>query len=184
MKRTIEEQIKEYDSNQYNKVFSNALVRIKLTHIAAIIILIINATVFTDNPISMSIQFLVAFIVILHDFDDGYIKKILSTSIHKLHKSNKELTDNNNKLEEISTIDFLTNIPNRRYFFDIGEKKYHLAKRYNNDLALLFLDIDFFKKVNDTFGHATGDEILKLISLVLCYSKYLTVKLHKRHRYT
>jgi len=167
MKRAIEKQIEEYDSKQYTKVFSNALVRIKVTHILAIIILVMNAVVFTENTASRVIQFLLAFVVILHDYDDGYLKELLAKTIHKLNKNNKVLKDNNNKLKEISTIDFLTNIPNRRYFFDIGQKKYHLAKRYNDELALVFIDVDFFKKINDTFGHGIGDEVLKLISLTM-----------------
>ena len=167
MKKTVQQQVEEYNSKQYDKLFSNALMRIKATHIISIIILTINAIFFTDNIVSQVIQMFLAFIIALHDFDDGYLKKLLSKTITKINKKNKSLKIHNNRLKEIATIDFLTNIPNRRYFFDIGQKKYFLAKRHKTELSLFFLDIDFFKKINDTFGHSIGDEILKLMSTTL-----------------
>lgn len=167
LNKPIEKQVYEYRTRQFDKFFSNALIRIKATHILAILTLIVNSMLFTDNLISQVIQVILAFIIILHDFDDGYLKKILSKTISTIHKKNKMLRFHNRRLKEISTVDFLTNIPNRRYFFDIGQKKYFLAERHNTELSLFFLDIDFFKKINDTFGHAAGDDILKLISITM-----------------
>lgn len=164
MKTTIEKQLIEFNNNEYHKIFSNFLVRIKITHIIAIFVLIINALFFTDNTISKMVQLILAFIVILHDFDDSYLKRSLSKNIHQLNHSNRNLEQININLKEIASVDFLTNIPNRRFFFDIGEKEYHLANRYKQDLSLLFLDIDFFKKINDNYGHNIGDEILKIVA--------------------
>ena len=166
-KTNVQKQVEEYKAKQYDKLFSNALIRIKATHILAIVILIINSMLLTENTISKVVQVILVFIIILHDFDDGYLKKLLSKTISKINKKNKMLQFHNKRLKEISTIDFLTNIPNRRYFFDFGQKKYYLAKRHKSELSLFFLDIDFFKKINDTFGHSVGDEILKLISITM-----------------
>ena len=60
--------------------------------------------------------------------------------------------------------DELTKITSRRHFFQLGQTYFATAKRNQTSLHILSLDIDFFKSVNDTYGHAVGDEILKLFS--------------------
>jgi len=92
------------------------------------------------------------------------IRKLNKTLEKKVHKRTKELRDANKRLTEISTIDYLTNIPNRRCFFESGSKYFYLAKREESDLSIICIDIDHFKKINDTYGHNIGDEILKLIA--------------------
>jgi diguanylate cyclase (GGDEF)-like protein len=67
------------------------------------------------------------------------------------------------KLKELSSIDSLTGIKNRRSFFEASENHFKLAKRKDLALCVIMLDIDFFKKVNDTYGHVVGDEILKFL---------------------
>lgn len=64
------------------------------------------------------------------------------------------------RLEKMATTDSLTGIANRRHFIAQGEAAFETFKRYRRPLSLLMLDIDFFKKVNDTFGHSVGDEVL------------------------
>jgi diguanylate cyclase (GGDEF)-like protein len=91
------------------------------------------------------------------------ITKLNKTLEKKVNIRTKELRDANKKLIEISTKDYLTNIPNRRYFFEIGTKSLHIAKRESIHLSVICIDIDFFKNINDTYGHNIGDEILKFI---------------------
>lgn len=67
------------------------------------------------------------------------------------------------KLEKLATTDPLTGAKNRRSFQNLFEKEIKRSKRYNNSLALLMMDIDHFKKINDNFGHDIGDKILKLL---------------------
>jgi diguanylate cyclase (GGDEF)-like protein len=64
------------------------------------------------------------------------------------------------ELKRLASLDPLTGIHNRRTFFELAEKELTRALRYGNSLVLLMMDIDHFKKVNDTFGHLVGDQIL------------------------
>ena len=72
------------------------------------------------------------------------------------------------KIKVIANKDFLTSLLNRRSMIKETTKQLGIANRYNQNVSLLLIDIDFFKKVNDTFGHQTGDTAIKEISKVLC----------------
>lgn len=67
-------------------------------------------------------------------------------------------------LIELATTDPLTGIYNRRHFFEMAEREINIRNRYSKELTVLMLDIDHFKKINDTYGHNVGDEALKLFS--------------------
>jgi len=79
----------------------------------------------------------------------------------------KIIRDYNKKLEHLAKHDALTNISNRRNFRDALEHYIALSKRNQEPLALLFLDIDNFKTVNDKYGHAVGDVVLKEVAHIL-----------------
>lgn len=71
------------------------------------------------------------------------------------------------KFYELSIRDPLTSIYNRRYVEKQLEAELNRAKRYNTPLSGLMLDIDFFKKINDTYGHVFGDKVLlKLVAII------------------
>ena len=79
----------------------------------------------------------------------------------------------NNCLENLNLIktikdsamkDFLTGLYNRRYFFDVGRSLYLDSQKNELPIACAMVDIDFFKKINDTYGHDVGDEVIKEIS--------------------
>ena len=72
-----------------------------------------------------------------------------------------ELELNNKQLNTLAATDPLTEIRNRRSFFDIAEKYYSIATRTKEALSLMMIDLDRFKSVNDKYGHAAGDEVLK-----------------------
>ena len=74
------------------------------------------------------------------------------------------------EIKDMAFKDVLTNLYNRRYFFDIAEKMYQTSKRENKEISILMCDIDHFKKVNDTYGHQTGDLIIKNVAKVLINS--------------
>lgn len=73
---------------------------------------------------------------------------------------NLELVDLIQQIKDASNTDYLTKLFNRRYFFEIGTRNYNRAKQEDRGMALAMLDIDHFKRVNDTYGHDGGDEAL------------------------
>jgi two-component system, cell cycle response regulator len=70
-------------------------------------------------------------------------------------------------LEKLATTDNLTSLLNRGRFFEIMEEEIAAAKRYERPLTFMIADVDFFKKVNDTYGHQMGDEVLCRVARVL-----------------
>src|SRR5260221_4918644 len=78
----------------------------------------------------------------------------------------KELMESNKRLERLSITDGLTNLYNHRHFQDELARAYEESRRYQRPLSLAIVDLDFFKKVNDTYGHAVGDEVLKSLSRI------------------
>jgi diguanylate cyclase (GGDEF)-like protein len=77
----------------------------------------------------------------------------------------KEKTDR--MIRSLAMIDPLTGIYNRRAFMEIAEKEYAIAHRNKMPLAVLMLDIDFFKKINDDYGHPAGDSVLVTTAQIL-----------------
>ncbi len=75
-----------------------------------------------------------------------------------------------NELTELSIKDELTKLYNRRYFNQILPREIKRAKRYGHHLSLIMYDIDYFKRINDSFGHQAGDTVLKKISNIVTYN--------------
>ncbi|WP_419778609.1 diguanylate cyclase [Maridesulfovibrio sp.] len=68
------------------------------------------------------------------------------------------------KLRKLATTDSLTGLYNRRFFMESAEDAMERSRRYGHDLSLLMMDIDFFKNVNDSYGHDAGDDVLKALA--------------------
>jgi diguanylate cyclase (GGDEF)-like protein len=67
------------------------------------------------------------------------------------------------EVQRLATVDEVTGLLNRRGLWEFGRREFERARRFNRPLAAIFLDIDFFKLVNDTYGHATGDQVLLIL---------------------
>jgi diguanylate cyclase (GGDEF)-like protein len=91
----------------------------------------------------------------------------LQAQKHLLQEQNRllelEITERKRieaELERLATTDPLTGLYNRRHFFTVAEAEFKKAQRYERLLSAIMLDIDHFKKINDTYGHAVGDQAL------------------------
>ena len=89
----------------------------------------------------------------------------------KIEKMNRELEqkveERTKKLRKMVITDELTNLFNRRRILELLEIELEKARRYKRDLALIMIDLDFFKRINDSFGHQFGDKVLRKISEIM-----------------
>jgi diguanylate cyclase (GGDEF)-like protein len=106
------------------------------------------------------------------DVEDTLLISV-SNAIEKYHLKQQnlrlmeELILKNKELERLSFLDGLTGVANRRYFDKIMSEEWGRATRSQTLLALIMVDIDCFKRFNDTYGHQCGDDCLKLVANTL-----------------
>lgn len=81
--------------------------------------------------------------------------------ISKRKKAENELLKTNARLKQLCLMDSHTGLYNHRYLMEIIEAEFHRARRYAYPLAVIMLDIDYFKSINDVYGHEFGDLVLK-----------------------
>lgn len=91
----------------------------------------------------------------------------------ELLKANSAIDAMNRELQQVlereqfkARTDDLTGLSNRRHFFELSEQLFSVAQRYKSAFSLFIFDIDHFKKVNDNFGHQTGDLVLKAVARI------------------
>ncbi len=92
---------------------------------------------------------------------NGLLEKTVNDKTSALINANQGLRDLNLKLEQLTVEDSLTQIANRRAFDLRFNSEWKRCSRENIPLAVVLLDVDFFKVYNDTFGHLAGDDCLK-----------------------
>jgi len=90
----------------------------------------------------------------------NHLENMVTHRTQEISAKNLQLSDQNNKLEELASKDPLTQLYNRRAFSALVDKEISRAKRHHFALTLVIVDIDHFKKINDTFGHNVGDDTL------------------------
>jgi len=91
----------------------------------------------------------------------GWISaRIAAEVLGKLEAARRQLVEQKELAEELARTDTLTGLANRRAFDEAVQQEIRRAQRYDEPLALILTDIDYFKKVNDTYGHHVGDQVL------------------------
>lgn len=92
--------------------------------------------------------------------------KILSATMHQSFRLAHQLRHMNEVAESMARRDELTGLVNRRGFYEQGELYANHCQRNDEVLAMILMDVDFFKKINDTLGHAAGDATLKQLGKI------------------
>jgi two-component system, cell cycle response regulator len=100
----------------------------------------------------------------LINLDYEQMNKQLILAKINLENLTKELEQKNKTLDNLANIDGLTGLYNHRYFQNVLDQEINRAMRHNSTLSILMIDIDHFKKVNDTYGHQVGDFVLSEFS--------------------
>ncbi len=115
-----------------------------------------------DKEMRGSHQLLVDTVLSMYDSLSSRTLDLMRERIER-QRTEKKLLEALQKLEEIATKDKLTGLRNRRNFDEVVERELGRKKREKKLFSLIIFDIDFFKKLNDNYGHAQGDEALRII---------------------
>jgi diguanylate cyclase (GGDEF)-like protein len=95
-------------------------------------------------------------------------KMLAMSRLVEMNRSQKKVThdlnESNRKLHHLSTTDTLTGIANRHMFDVLLKREWRRCERMKQPMALIMMDVDFFKQYNDTYGHPAGDKCLKAIA--------------------
>jgi diguanylate cyclase (GGDEF)-like protein len=100
------------------------------------------------------------------ELEDGVTIKVGST-IYKFLIGNDLESNYFEEIYRLTIVDGLTEIYNKRAFLETLEREFNRSQRYNRPLSMIIFDIDHFKNVNDTYGHLTGDYVLKHMSKII-----------------
>ncbi|MBK7319415.1 diguanylate cyclase [Candidatus Villigracilis affinis] len=90
--------------------------------------------------------------------------KIEDELLHHRHHLEELVKERTREIHRMAITDPLTGIFNRRHLISLGERAINHSKRYSHTLTAMMIDIDYFKKINDTYGHAAGDEALRKLA--------------------
>jgi len=146
--------------NTKNIIFKNSISLDDLEEV------INKATVYKIIPVQLKkVDFeLIVFEAIKLNALERRLKEYQRVLEDAVDRRTKELNNINIKLNILATIDSLCGVKNRRSFFESCGPIISYNRREKKQLAVLMIDIDKFKLINDTYGHAVGDEILKLMA--------------------
>ncbi|OGS98580.1 MAG: hypothetical protein A3F73_01045 [Gallionellales bacterium RIFCSPLOWO2_12_FULL_59_22] len=95
------------------------------------------------------------------------LQEELAFDREQLMRFSKDLAASNERLQRLALTDALTELPNRRFAMERFEQEWALSKRGDRTLSCMMVDIDYFKPINDKYGHQAGDEALKWVANAL-----------------
>ncbi|WP_200414775.1 diguanylate cyclase [Arcobacter sp. FWKO B] len=134
--------------------------------------------IFQQYKVTLLVLFISGVVILILLFMLYFMNRRLKIKNERIEKFNdkldsivkekiSELNETNKRLKELVNKDQLTQIASRRFFYEQVEKYFYMARRNNTPLCILNLDIDYFKVVNDTYGHGVGDQVLKMFSYTI-----------------
>ena len=104
---------------------------------------------------------IVAFYLIYKAITEMGLEKPHQLLFRNLKQSETALRNALQEVERLAITDSLTSLYNRRHLFELADREFQRARRYQLPLSVMMVDIDEFKRVNDTYGHAIGDQVLQ-----------------------
>jgi len=111
---------------------------------------------------------LILFLVALtFDFNRNQAMKVLQANNEALDRAREQAEDATRRLENLATMDTLTNVPNRRAFDLASAREWRRCQREELPISFFMIDVDQFKQYNDNYGHGAGDECLARIAKVI-----------------
>ncbi len=127
---------------------------------------------FTDKPIAMphetSLERFATMLVFVLVLGRGMIVGLYSSYLHdSLYKRGLELKEAYKRIEELAELDELTGLLNRRSIMQALDDEIVRARRSNAPLTIALIDLDWFKRINDQYGHPTGDEALRTFAITM-----------------
>ena len=173
------------DKNFYNKINTDKLKECIAKGIATKVAFSVEVTynykhiVLSFHPLSdvrgeKNIAYIVSYTLSNYisnlDMEEEYMQMLFFAVLGMMYLFSLYVIINREKLKELALFDALTKLPNRTLFMIELQNELNRAFRYKNKIALLFIDLDGFKQVNDTYGHHIGDKLLKHIGNVLVTS--------------
>ncbi|TNF33208.1 MAG: GGDEF domain-containing protein [Gammaproteobacteria bacterium] len=93
--------------------------------------------------------------------DGRLVRMEIATDITERKLMEEELRQAKQRAEQLANTDELTGLNNRRAFFELGNRAYKQCQRFNHAIAVVMIDIDHFKHINDSYGHSVGDVVLQ-----------------------
>ncbi len=162
----------EMEQNQRRELLEELEVRYELERSAADVELLRLEAQLQSTRISQRNQLLIAllvilFIALLSAAGATRSYRIKSRLERDLAARNRALEEALDRITELARRDSLTGLLNRRAMEELGEREVARQRRDKSDLTVVLLDVDFFKSVNDRYGHGVGDEVLKGLAEVL-----------------
>ena len=120
---------------------------------------VVYLTAYADEEILKRAKVTEPFGFLIKPFQYKELYSTIEMALHK-HQADQDMKAANQLLKELSVRDELTGLYNRRHMSEIFEQEFYRAERYKTDLSCILFDLDFFKEINDTYGHAFGDHVI------------------------
>lgn len=133
--------------------------------------LIVALYIFKPNEINLQVEILQLFALFATFLQFSGLGGYISSLRRKVKEKNKELAAQNetleqalHRIEELAMRDELTGVFNRRYLMETIRNEKHRCERSGSVFSICILDVDLFKRVNDTYGHLAGDQVLQVVA--------------------